>query len=364
MKRFLLLVLFVNLQANPLSNDIANNNIMGSISSGIDFIDGIFNKMDNISQGTLTKCYPTKKIPEEKQDICSMLPKIEYVSIDVCSAFPGGSKSSNTVFLGDDYLKEFCKNKTSNKTDGGGVIASTNTGSKEVGGSKNGKYNGGNTPTQHYGSGGAGNIKNVLQDNNLANTVFLKGDQESLNLIDQISKDTGKKISEITIQDVTNLAPATKKDYLDERELMVESLITDIKNFSPYNVSTTLEIKLQGKQGLVAKQEKDRYIDEIMPLIDAQTQLRASFALDRARNEKDLVYPTREYIELLRQDQRATETVRVQKQMKKEVEIIKNIYLEDDKRKNLIFLTAEKAVIMNEKFDRNAAKTEIENLIR
>ena len=91
---------------------------------------------------------------------------------------------------------------------------------------------------------------------------------------------------------------------------------------------------------------------------------RGNLALKLAFNREFLATPTKEYIDVLREDVKIENVLRINKRIWVEAKILSDLNEELEKKKDLIALTAEKAIIMNTKFDVRAAREEIEALIR
>ena len=91
---------------------------------------------------------------------------------------------------------------------------------------------------------------------------------------------------------------------------------------------------------------------------------KADLALKLAFNKEFLATPTKEYIDILREDVKIENVLRINKRMQVEAKILSDANEELAKKNDLISLTAEKAIIMNTQFDAKAAREEIEALIR
>lgn len=366
MKRIVLAVaLGISLTfANPLAN--ANNlnfnagnvnGVVGKIGSIFDYIDGVYTQIDEVSKGTLSQCFPKPSKPSF--DICSRLPQIEINLPKVCG-------TQKTLDMGS-YLSDYCKQdpKSSKKNPSNGTITGIDNGSREVGSSNGGgTYRGGQTPSQHYSSGGNGDVKAIVADKSPANTAFMQDNQENLKELDDFSKESGKKISDVTVDDIVATIPKTQDDYYKQRDILVLGQIGDIISYSPYNLSIMLENELKGLKGVGAKNKAYQILQNAINSIDDGKKARQSFALKEQRQKGDLVYTNQEVVNLYRDDKKIEIVAKIREQMQRETNTLIELELKDEARKNLLHLTTQKALIMNETFDRAKARAEIEQLIR
>ncbi|WP_141108581.1 hypothetical protein [Campylobacter fetus] len=341
----------------------------GTIGNIKDMMGTVTDTMNSLSKGTLGYCYNTPNF--NSNDICSMLPQNDSFGANVCSFapnLPGMSKKSQNQNLADsNILQSYCNSPQGQVGNGsGGTIGDLENGKTESSVLKkpNATYKGGKTVSQHYGEGGNGSLKKILSKKGVGSTAMLTHDQRTLKLVDEISKSTGKDFNDITIEEVINKLPENKEGYINAREAKAATIISDLTTYSPYIVSATLQNELQGKQGLVAKNKKDEIVAKAIDSIDAGTEIRIGFELALDSNPDDFYNPTQEYIQYRRVDTQLADVDKATRQLNRETKVITRVKLENDARKNMIYLTGEKALIMNEVFDRATAKAEIEKLIK
>lgn len=343
--------------SNPI-NEISGKEVNKGINEALGALDIIwkkFNELDRLSKGTLSQCIPLPN-KASKVNICSLIPDMGY-EIEIC-----GKGIYNNPRI---PLQEYCNfgGNSGKKTEkqGGGTISTTENRGKDIGG---GTYTGGGTPKTHYGNGGKGNIKKVIQDKSIANTSFLQNNQDNLKLLDDIAKDTGKGIDEITIDDIVSKTPKDQEAYFKERDTLIQSYTQDLISYSPYSLSIALEQGIRNLQGSAAKNKANQITQKAIEALDIMQNNREANELEKIRKSSDFVYPTKEMVDLLRNDKKIEAVVKIQEQIKREADAIAKIRVENEKRKNILLLTEQKALIMNEKFDRASARKEIEALIK
>lgn len=104
---------------------------------------------------------------------------------------------------------------------------------------------------------------------------------------------------------------------------------------------------------------------KVADLLDAEAgEVYKTKIADVFKKEEFLSLPTKEYIDILRDDIKIENVQKIDNQIRISSEIKAEVAKEYQKKKDLIYLTAQKAVIMNEKFDVQAAKAEVEALIQ
>ncbi|MBR8466502.1 hypothetical protein KDE13_09165 [Campylobacter sp. faydin G-140] len=332
------------------------------INSGFDLLGSLFDKIDELSYGTLSKCYP---ISTPKVDLCDRLPDLEARIPNVCSLYPYSTGNYSKVYSSNEYLKKYCSTRDKQKGKESGTIDTVQTSSQEISSSKTGggKYSGGSTPKQHYGSGGNGSFGNVISEKSASNTAFISEKWDNLKAIDDYSKASGKAVKDITPDDIVATLPATQDDYFKERDNLVAPLTADLIEYSPYNVAIMLEQELKSLQGTSAKNKADNIINTALRKLEEGDIQRKGFALNLYRNKDDLIYTSQEFVKLFRDDKKIETVAKIKEQQLREVKILADIDEEAQTRKNLLLLTEQKALIMNEKFNRDLIRQEINSLI-
>ncbi|QKF93208.1 hypothetical protein [Campylobacter sp. CCUG 57310] len=328
------------------------------INGNIDKLDKIVDQVQNSPFG---KCY---FIPEPNLDFCSLIPDME-ASFDVCSILPnlpGLKKKSYGISQDESPLRELCRQREKNggKDSGFGGITQ-----HDIGIYGSGASNKKTSKKPSYDApGGKGGFEKMLEKGTLANTALLQFDQEKIKLIKNIGENKSKEIEDVTIEDIVSTMAKDIDEYNQERNNRVTELTAVSIDNSPYRFNQSISAKLRKSPLSSFQSIRDNEVRNIHKLLDAEQQKVLNFELSRAFNKDFIATPTREYIDILRQDIKVDTVNRINKQIREEVKIMKDIGLEYEKKKDIISLTAEKAVIMNIKFDRNLAKAEVEALIR
>lgn len=100
------------------------------------------------------------------------------------------------------------------------------------------------------------------------------------------------------------------------------------------------------KKEVQLKKEANKYVAEVNEKIDAATPKRIGLAIDIARQSDDLAIPTNDYVKYIKAEFRPQMIARINNQIKREAHIQSQIVLADETRKNLVSLSAQKAVII------------------
>lgn len=341
---------------------LVENNFKSSI------LGDLFDNFNKLSGGAVGMCYINSNY---KIDVCSQFLGINNLQKNMCSILPdlgsfGYQKKSNFVGINGAGLNSFCRvgaDKLNN------VISSANIYDSEYKIDKNIPLPNGKSVNEYYSE--IANPKAVFQTskNTYAKDAFSKGDQGRMRIIVNAGKISNtNSLNDIDINSLK--APNDYNDYLEQRDGLAATVTNDLIIASPANVSGVLAQKLNGKSGASAELIANQYVAEINEKIDAGTPKRIGLAVDLARNkgnkigEEDIVIPTQEYIKYFRIDQRPQLVAQIQFQIKREAYIQSKIVIQDESRKNLVALAAQKALIMNEKFDEEKAQQEINSLIK
>ena len=332
------------------------DSILGGGLSGINSnLDKLNKVLDKVQGSPIGQCYT---IPQAKLDICSLIPDME-AGFDVCSLapnLPGLQKKSKRMSQDTSPLKAFCENKE--KYTGIGGVGNTDTSILTGGSSEDKKSN------KYKMPGGKGNINRILTGKSSANTALMQNDQSKLKLIDTVGDKKGKNAEEVTIEDVVSTAPGDIDDYVERRDILTNQEIEFSIENSPYRFAKKLSNKVGKISGNDPSSIVSSEVNEAHRALTTEAKRIMENELSRAFNDEFLANPSKEYIDILRQDMKIENVEKINNQMLSEAKIVKDIKANLEKKKDLISLTAEKVVIMNTVFDVASARAEVEALIR
>lgn len=330
------------------------------IGETFDLINGGLNilqkTIDKVRESPIGRCYD---LPGARYDICSLVPDLD-TELNVCSLapnIPGLHRRGSSITADTEFIRKYCADKS--RYEGMGGIGSDDSDIFILG-----QKRGGGRP--YDAPGEPGDFKKIIAAKSPANTALLQFDQEKLDFIKGIAKSLGRKnIDTVTIDDIVAKAPANMDEYNNVQSLNVEALTKASTEFSPYKFSVILGNKLKNITDVNAMRTiAEQEVLKVQGYLTDETFKKADLALKLAFNKEFLATPTREYIDILREDVKIENVYRISKRMQVEAKILSNFKEELEKKKDLIALTAEKAIIMNTKFDAKAAREEIEALIR
>lgn len=334
-----------------------------------DGIGGIFDILDTATAGTLSVCYVPEKISTGAGDICSFVNSLSELEMNVCDLapnIPGFQKKQK--HLGLSGLKSLCDAQVKDFSN----IASTTASNvaqhyvDETGLSEDKLTLANGMKPKDFAK--RWNISSVLKKQtgtNLVREYIKDGKQEELKLLMDFDSSIlgGKKdITEITIDDLK--APQTLEDYNEQRDELAKSLYKNNDEVSTRTVSNSVKVKLSEFNDSAKAKEA---VNEL--LNNKKEQLRIARANEvgqrlRLKSDKnDLAIPTEETVQGVRRDLRPKLIAQIRKQQIREAEEIAKVNEKWDKREAMLELIAEKELIMNEKFDENSAKKEIETIL-
>ena len=363
MKKLVLIamVLFCSIAiANPLEGVKPGKTQRGGIGGTIDQIndslDALQKTIDKIRESPIGRCYD---LSGRNYDICSLVPDLE-AGLNVCSLapnIPGLHRRGSSIWANTEFIREYCANRS--KYEGMGGIGGGDSDIFILG--QKGK---GGRP--YDAPGEPGDFKKIIAAKSPANTALLQFDQEKLNFIKGIAESLGRKnIDTVTIDDIVTKAPANMDEFHNIISLKVEATTRASTEFSPYKFSVILSNRLKNTTDINAMRAiAEQEVLKVQGYLTDEMYNRGNLALKLAFNETLLATPTREYIDILREDIKIENVLRINKRIWVEAKILSDLNEELAKKKDLIALTAEKAIIMNTKFDARAAREEIEALIR
>jgi len=323
---------------------------------------GSYNPLDQISSvggvEAFGMCYKRNQFTV---DICSMIPDLGSAGLDGCSMLPNipgfSKRSSNLDFDANSYLKNYCQ-PTAKKVNS--VIADVDIYASDV---INGKktYPGGDTPTKFYNNA----VDNILSKSSLAKTNFTNNNQTVTKEILTVGKVKGTQdLTSLTTKDLEAGVPKNYDEYLEQRDAVAKLTVSDVTTNTPTQVSNALNSKIKNKEGAAARTVAENYVQDATDLINANTDKRIGFEIDLQRKDTDLAIPTLDTINMYRDDIKPQKIAELKDQLRREAKIKADIITQDKMRADIVALIGQKAVIVNEKFDRAAARNEIEALLK
>lgn len=325
---------------------------MNSVNSNLNRLTKIIN---NVQDSTIGQCYVTKDV---NFDVCSLIPSVEG-SFDVCSLapeLPGLKKKSKTFSASNSNLGLYCQNKEKY-----GGIGGTSTDEVDV--FNKGKEAGKSKKPNYKSAGQGGSLQNTLKAGSPKNAAFKAFDQPKQEKISIVGENIGKNASDVTIEDVVETAPKDINEYLEFIDISQDTISKQSIDYTPYNFNEKIRGRL--KAGTLNSVSAMSEAKKVADLLDAEAgEVYKNKIADVFKKEEFLSLPTKEYIDILRDDIKIENVQKIDNQVRISSEIKAEVAKEYQKKKDLIFLTAQKAVIMNEKFDVQAAKAEVEALIR
>lgn len=330
------------------------------IGETFDLINGGLNilqkTIDKVRESPIGRCYD---LPGARYDICSLVPDLE-ARLNVCSLAPnisGLRKKNSSISANTEFIREYCANRSKYRGMGG------------IGGSDSDIFilgQKGRGGRSYDAPGEPGDFKKIIAAKSPANTALLQFDQEKLYFIKGIAESLDRKnIDMVTINDIVSKVPANIDEFNNMRTLYVEALTKASTEFSPYKFNVILSNKLKNITEVNAmKAIAEQEVLKVQGYLADEAHSKADLALKLAFNKEFLATPTKEYIDILREDVKIENVLRINKRMQVEAKILSDANEELAKKNDLISLTAEKAIIMNTQFDAKAAREEIEALIR
>lgn len=318
-------------------------------------------QMNNISGvEAFGMCYKRKSFTLE---LCNMLPDLGNFGLDSCSYLPDipgfDKKSNNFDFNGNNFLKSYCL-PVAKKVNS--VIADIDIATKEVMNGKKALPNG-KTINEYYD----GAVKNILAKPSVIQTHFTNNNQrvtkELLN-VGKSNETLGKDLSKIKVSDIQASVPKDYQSYQEQSKILAKGVTGDSYITSPVQVSSSLNSKLKGKEGASARNTAENVVQDASQKINDMTEKRVQFEIELQRRDTDFAIPTLESIDIYRDDLKAEKVAQLKDQLRREAKIRADIELKDRLKADIVALLGQKAVIVNEKFDRAAARNEIEALIK
>ena len=347
--------LVFSLDLKDLGQGLANNILGGTWSK-------IFDKLNEISGGAVGMCYMTDI---QNYDVCSNFNDIGSMQTDMCAiapSLPGTKKKQKQIGFGGYGLSAFCRaqiNKLNN------IIASVNNSQAFYDLTGNATLVNGLSLDAFYEKA---NPKIIFQTQkeNFVKAVFRSGNQSEMNALINIQASNPQlqngSFTDLSIDDVK--APETMKEYLGEVEGLTNSMLDGYVLGSPSNITGKLKQDLNGKKGSSAEKEANQYANKVNAKIDNSTKSLMFVTEQAMRQKEDIAMPTQQYVKYLKKDAKLRVIAQIKNQQQRQALIRMRIQEGGEIRKNLVALSAQKAVIANETFDKDAAEKEINQLIQ
>ena len=338
----------------------AIHNIGSSIGGFVHSVNSNLNRLtkiiNDVQDNTIGLCYVTKDV---SLDVCALIPKIE-VNLDVCTIAPeisGLKKKSNIIgVINNENLGLYCQDREKYSGLGGVGIEEVDVFNKSKEAGKERKPN-------RKMAGQGGSLQETLKTGSAKNAAFKAFDQAKQEKITRTASNLNKNDSEVTIEDVVATAPKDMNEFEEFVDMSQELLMRQSIDYTPYNFNEKIHGKLRtgslGPTGAMSEAKK------VADLLDAEAgEVYKIKMADVFKKEGFLSLSTKEYVDVLRDDIKIATVQKIDNQIRVASEIKAEVAREYQRKKDLIFLTTQKAVIMNEKFDVQAAKAEVEALIR
>ncbi|RDU52920.1 hypothetical protein [Helicobacter sp. MIT 01-3238] len=323
----------------------------------------IFDKINQISFGAVGMCYTMQQV--KQFDVCSAFNEIGSLQVEICNIapqVPGFQKKQKTVGISGFGLQAYCaaqQNKINN------IIASINNYEAYYNLGGNSKLANGLDIDSFFQKASPKTIFSTKSEN-FAKAVFRTGNQSEINALISIQQNNENlksgNFTDLSIDEIQ--APATMTEYLKEVDGLSAAISNGYIVGAPSNVAGVLKQKLNGKEGSDAESEANRHISNVNTQIDNNTKAMMGVAEQAARQKDDIAMPTQEYVKYLKKDARLRVIAQIKNQQQRQALLRAKIQEGGEVRKNLASLAAQKAVIANEKFDKDSAEQEINQLIQ
>lgn len=370
MKKILLILIILNIANSAEPFSILNTN---------NIFETLFDEFNANSSGLANICY-RPDFSNDALDPCSLLTKVDGLNMDICSIAPNipGFKPK-TKELGFRGLTAMCKAKNKKfiqpssqaNTDAqtGNVDYSDNE-------SLNKKLPNGMSMKDYLLSWNINESlkkeKNyiyeiVIKNKNSpfgGNIQSFKEDQEILFMIQDLQASKERKNSIQDIQPSDFKAPQNMLEYKQERDDYAKQF-NIIQKAKITELSKSIEASLHNKklQGNEATTEANRITVEAIKEVELQKAVEIEQSIRASRRDTDMAFPTQEIVDIMSQDMQPKYVAKIRNQIQHEASIIAKINKKYDKYNETLHLIAEKAVIMNEKFDKDKAREEIEKIL-
>ncbi len=328
-----------------LSTSVLLANPLGGLTNQItDAYNGLFAELNELTNGYATKCF--NKPALNINNICASLNSINNPSITICD----DAETLRLKELAKDYCAGMNKNATSSRLNDFDIYQ------------RNSGFGKGNYATPEEKDFYTKTRTAMVSDKrNVVNSNLNKTDTTTMRYILKNSKKGTVNLASADTSKLT--APATTEEYTQARYAVATALTQEQQRTNVVNTDVSVKNAIKGKQGASAQAEADKIVQSEFELIEASAQKEIGFEIERQAKDDDIAIPTQDYINVLREDLKAPTLAKIEQQMNREARISADIMLKADQQKQIVRLTAQKAVILNEKFDRETAQKNINALI-
>lgn len=211
-----------------------------------------------------------------------------------------------------------------------------------------------------------GEFKTAIKANKPS--LFMKairdGDQDVLR--DMMSLTKVADIKDLNSIDIPSLkASKNLTEYKEDREKIALTYSDSKRETMPSNISSAVAHKLASNPNLKGE-AASKAAGEVAGKAKEQIKLaRANdiaVSLELARRKGDYAIPTQDVVEIVREDLRPKMVAEMKAQKMREAMVMAQVNERWDRREALIDLLAQKEVILNEPFDEDGARKEIERI--
>lgn len=338
-----------------------------SLSGGVNKIFGsVWDTLDKGTNQILSVCYSPSNV-SSSIDACSLLNKLGNLEFNACSIappIPQFKKKDRDISLSglkslcDSQVKEFsnvastsASNIAENLIDENGLSDKTTL----PNGMKVKDY------LKRW------DVRNIFKNNSnkgAVKTYLMNDRQSSLRILmdyDKHAKD-GRGLDEISVENIK--VSKDLETYRKDRQELAESFYNNRKETSANSISSSVSLAISGKKGSEAQSSARDFLTAKKEQIETAKANEIGQALRIYSNQNDsIAIPTQETVDFLRADLKPQAIEKIRRQQLEEAQIIADVNEKWSKREAIVELIVDKEVIMNEKFDEEAARAEIENVI-
>lgn len=320
---------------------------------------------DQINQKTgdaLGMCYEPEKV-NLNFDPCAALRDLNNLNGDICKNapnLPGLKKKQHLVGVNGIY--NLCKAQDKQFEN----IVSTVTSNTVENAFKNdelqlnSKLPSGKTYASYLKSW---DVSRILQDENTESFRYMVNNKKAdLELLMQYSKSSSAKnkdVSELKVNDVK--APKDYTAFKKETFELAKVYSNNNEETSPSAVSFAVANKIK-KSPKDAAAISQQHLNSMQMQFDTAKANEIGLELELAKKDDDIIIPTQEYVNILRQDLKSKAILQIRKQQIRDAKIIARVNDKWNRKKQLAQLIANKEVIMAQEFDEAKAREEIERI--
>jgi hypothetical protein len=372
-KTFSVILLSTSIFASEVTDAIGD--VASSIfASGMDsLISSILGESD-ISK-SIGMCYESDISIPNISGMCSALDFQINESVNICAGLPnipGLTKKSNTQALGfgTTALKNYCSKTTDQK-----LASATSNGeiwSVDNDFEGDSKFPSGDTKEDFYaGNAPVLNITklNKEQNSSIAGMYLSSKDpnhqQTAKYLIDLAKIKKVDDVTKITVDDVK--AAENMIEYENQVTELSAAITSDMKVSSTNSISSILSNKLSSYKDSTGQEEQNKianaYAKKIKTMVEKTAISKKGLYKSLLVEKDDLAVPTQQTLNLYKDNIKPKYAMIIRKQQNRDSYISALIDEEVQIKKDIIDLSAKKAVIMKFQFDSDAAMNEIDNFV-